>query len=408
MTDTDGFVIIGGGLAGGKAAEALRDQGYDGPLTLVTAESHHPYERPALSKDYLIGSAEKQSLFVHEEQWYADHDVTVLRSVTATSIDRGAHTVTLSGGSRLGYRKLLLATGARPRTLDRSGADADNVYYLRTIEDSEQLTELFANSSRLLVIGAGWIGLEATAAARKAGVEVTVVESAEQPLVRVLGPELGRIYAELHREHGVDLRLNSGLDELVVENGSVVSAKLSDGSTVETDAVLVAVGAQPNIELGVEAGLSADNGLLVNAAMITDDTDILACGDVANAFHPFYNKRIRVEHWANALKQPATAARVMRGESASYDELPYFYSDQYELGMEFVGHVEAGGYDEVVFRGDQAAREFVAFWLSGGKVVAGMNVNVWDVTDAVKALIRKGTVIDQRMLLDTAIPLSQL
>ena len=408
MSESDVFVIVGGGLAGGKAAEALRDQGYRGPVVVITEEPHLPYERPALSKDFLAGSVEEDSLFLHDEQWYAEHDIEVRTGLTATAIDRVAHTVELSDGSRQHYRKLLLTTGARPRRLDLPGADAPNVYQLRTIEDAQRLKDLFTGIERLLVIGAGWIGLEVTAAARTAGVAVTVVESAPLPLVNVLGPELGAIYAELHREHGVDLRLGTGLAELVTEHGVVVAARLADGSTIDTDAVLVAIGAQPNVELGVAAGLGADNGLLVNAAMITEDSDVFACGDVANAFHPFYNTRIRVEHWATALKQPAAAARAMRGEPTSYDELPYFYSDQYDVGMEFVGHVEPGGYEEVLFRGDRAGREFVAFWLSAGKVIAGMNVNVWDVTDAVKTLIRKGTVIDKRMLADPAIPLNQL
>lgn len=407
MSETDGFVIVGGGLAGGKAAEALREQGYDGPLTLVTAEEHLPYERPALSKGFLAGSAEKDSLFVHDAQWYAEHDIELRTSVEVTELNPRAHSVRLSDGSTLGYRKLLLATGARPRSIDLAGTDAENVYQLRTIADAERLQELFGRIERLVVVGAGWIGLEVTAAARNAGVAVTVVESAQLPLLNVLGREMAQVFAQLHREHGVDFRFEAGLAELVTDGGRVMAAKLADGSTVETDAVLIAIGAQPNVELAAAAGLSIDNGIQVSAALITDDPDVLACGDVANAFHPFYNKRIRIEHWATALKQPAFAARAMRGEPTSYEELPYFYSDQYDLGMEFVGHLEPGGYDQVVIRGELAAREFVAFWLAGGRVVAGMNVNVWDVADDIKALIRKGTVIDQQLLTDTAVPLNQ-
>ncbi|HEX2902133.1 MAG TPA: FAD-dependent oxidoreductase [Jatrophihabitans sp.] len=407
MSESDGFVIVGGGLAGAKAAEALREQGYDGPLILVAAEQHLPYERPGLSKDFLVGSAERDSLFVHDGQWYADHHLDLRTGIEASAIDRNARQLQLSDGSSLGYRKLLLATGSRPRPLPVTGADAANVYQLRTIADAERLQELFSRIERLLVVGAGWIGLEVSAAARKAGVAVTVVESAELPLLPVLGRELAQVYAQLHRSHGVDFRFGASLERFEVDGDRVTSAELADGSSIVTDAVLVAIGAQPNVELAQSAGLAVDDGILVNSALLTADPDIVACGDVANAMHPFYNKRIRVEHWATALKQPAVAARTMRGEATSYDELPYFYSDQYDLGMEFVGHLEPGGYDEVVYRGDLAAHEFVAFWLAGGRVVAGMNVNVWDVADAVKALIRKGTVIDQRLLTNPDIPLNQ-
>jgi len=407
MSESDGFVIVGGGLSASKAAEALREQGFSGPLTIVAEEPELPYERPALSKGYLTGSADRDSLFVHDHAWYADHRVEVRTGVRATALDRGRKAVTLSDGDELGYRKLLLATGARPRTLPLPGADAANVHYLRTVADCERLQQLFGSIQRLAIIGAGWIGLEVAAAARQAGVEVTVFEAAPLPLVNVLGPELAGVFAALHREHGVDFRLEAEVSELVLAGDEVNGIRLVDGTVLEADAVLVAVGAQPNVELGAAAGLAVDNGLMVGAGLITSDPDIVACGDVANAFHPFYNERIRSEHWATALKQPATAARSMLGEPASYEELPYFYSDQYDLGMEFLGRAEPGRYDQVLFRGDRAKGEYVAFWLDHGRVVAGMNVNVWGVTDAVKALIRKRIVIDPDLLTNPEIPLEQ-
>jgi 3-phenylpropionate/trans-cinnamate dioxygenase ferredoxin reductase subunit len=404
----DGFVIVGAGLAGGKAAEALREQGYDGPLTLIGSEQHRPYERPPLSKGYLARSQPLEKAYVHPASWYAEHDVQLRTGSTVTAIDRAAHRLRLADGDELGYRKLLLATGSSPRTLPLPGLDAPNVYTLRTVTDSDALAESFTSIRRLLVIGAGWIGLEVAAVARQAGVEVTIVEAAELPLLRILGPELGEVYAELHREHGVELHLGASLAEVVTDGGRATGLRLADGSTLDGDAVLVAVGAAPNTQLAAEAGLSVENGVLVDPALVSSDPDVLACGDIANAYSPFYDKRVRVEHWATALKQPATAARSMRGESASYDELPYFYSDQYDLGMEYLGYVEPGGYDQVVFRGDRPGREFIAFWLSGGRVIAGMNVNVWDVTDPIKALIRSRRPVDAARLADPAVPLDSL
>jgi len=404
----DGFVLVGAGLAGGKAAEALRAQGYDGRLTLLGSERHRPYERPPLSKGYLARSQPLEKAYVHPPNWYADNEVELRSGTTVTAIDRAGHRVRLSDGDELGYRKLLLATGAIPRSLPLAGLDAPNVHLLRTVVDADALAESFTGIRRLLVIGAGWIGMEVAAVARQAGVEVTIVEAAELPLLRVLGPELAGVFADLHREHGVDLRLGAKLTEVVVSDGRAAGLRLADGTVLDGDAVLVAVGVAPAVQLAAEAGLEVDNGVLVDASLVSSDPDIVACGDVANALSPFYGKRIRVEHWATALKQPATAARSMRGESATYDELPYFYSDQYDLGMEYLGYVEPGGYDEVVFRGDRASREFIAFWLSGGRVIAGMNVNVWDVTDPIKALVRSQRTIDRERLADPTVPLDSL
>jgi 3-phenylpropionate/trans-cinnamate dioxygenase ferredoxin reductase subunit len=404
----DGFVIVGAGLAGGKAAEALRGQGYDGRLTLIGTERHRPYERPPLSKAYLARSQPREKAFLHPEDWYAEQQVELRTGTEVSAIDRSAHRLRLSDGSELGYRKLLLATGASPRTLPLPGATASNVHTLRTIEDSDTLADSFTGLNRLLVIGAGWIGLEVAAVARQAGVEVSIVEASELPLLRVLGPELAAVFADLHREHGVDLRFGAQLTEIITSADRATGLRLSDGTVLEGDAVLVSVGVAPNTQLAAEAGLEVDNGVLVDASLVSSDPDILACGDVANAFSPFYDKRLRVEHWATALKQPTTAARAMLGEDAVYDELPYFFSDQYDLGMEYLGYVEPGGYDEVVLRGDRDSREFIAFWLAGGRVIAGMNVNVWDVTDPIKALIRRKDAVDRDRLADPAVPLGEL
>ncbi|MEU6427331.1 FAD-dependent oxidoreductase [Microbispora sp. NPDC046973] len=397
------FVIVGAGLAGAKAAEALREQGFDGRITLIGAEPHRPYERPPLSKGYLAGTTDRAGVFVHPESWYADHDVELRLGVAAAGLDRGAHRVELSDGSAIGYDKLLLATGARPRTPPIPGAHAPHVRYLRRIEDCEALRDVLGSVSRLAVIGAGWIGLEVTAAARQAGVAVTVLETAQLPLLRALGPEVARVFAGLHRDHGVDLRLGVAVSEITPSG-----VRLADGGEIGADAVLVGVGAEPEVRLAARAGLHVDDGIVVDAALRTGDPDIVAAGDVANAHHPLLGTHVRVEHWANALKQPAVAAATMLGREAVYEELPYFYTDQYDLGMEYVGHVEPGGYDQVVFRGDVAAREFIAFWLSGDRVLAGMNVNVWDVVEPIKTLIRTRTPVTAQALADPGRPLEIL
>jgi 3-phenylpropionate/trans-cinnamate dioxygenase ferredoxin reductase component len=402
------FVIVGAGLAGAKTAEALREQGYAGRIVLVGAEAHRPYERPPLSKGYLSGSSERDGVFVHAPEWYDEHDVELRLGVTATAIDRSERQVVLDDGSRLAYDKLLLTTGARPRRLPMVGADADGVLHLRDLDDSDRLRTTLEQATSLVVIGAGWIGLEVAAAARAAGVAVTVVEAAELPLLRVLGTEVAQVFADLHRDHGVDFRFGATLTSIHTEANRVRSVELADGAVLDADAVLVAVGIAPNTELAEAAGLTVDNGVLVDAALRTSDPDVLAAGDVANAAHPFYGTPIRVEHWANAINQPAIAAATMLGKDAAYEALPYFFTDQYDLGMEYVGYVGADGYDQVVFRGDVAKREFIAFWLRDRRVLAGMNVNVWDVTDQIKQLIGSRLPVDPAGLADPATPLGTL
>jgi 3-phenylpropionate/trans-cinnamate dioxygenase ferredoxin reductase subunit len=408
VATSDTFVIVGGGLAAAKGAEALRSQGFDGRLVLLGGEPHAPYERPPLSKDYLQGKTPREKVFAHAHHWYAEHDVDLRSGQFVTGLDRSGRAVRLADGSVIGYDKLLLTTGASPRKLQVPGADASGVHYLRTLDDSDALRATLATISRLVVIGAGWIGLEVTAAARLAGVEVTVVETAELPLLRVLGPEVAQVFADLHLQHGVDFRFNASLAEILHENGTATGVRLGDGTTIAADAVLVAVGATPNVQLGEAAGLHVDNGIVVDAALRTTDPNIFAAGDVANAFHPFFERQIRVEHWANARQQPKAAASSMLGKEASYDELPYFYTDQYELSMEYVGFVDPDDDDRIVFRGDVAGREFIAFWLSNDRVVAGMNVNVWDVVDPIKTLIRSRAAISATQLADTGIALTDL
>ncbi|QKW18977.1 FAD-dependent oxidoreductase [Kitasatospora sp. NA04385] len=398
-----GIVIVGASLAGAKAAEALRAEGYRGPVTLVGDEAERPYERPPLSKGYLLGKEEKEKIYVHPADWYEQHEVVLRLGTAVSAIDPAGHTVTLEGGERLPFSKLLLATGSAPRTLPVPGGDGDFVRTLRRVGDSEGLRAAFRPGARVVVVGAGWIGLEAAAAARTAGAEVTVLESAELPLLRVLGREAAQVFADLHRAHGVDLRLGVEVAELRADG-----VRLGDGGTVPADVLLVGVGISPNTALAENAGLTVDNGVRTDQHLATSHPDVFAAGDVANAFHPLFGKPIRVEHWANALNQPAVAAASMLGKAAVYDRVPYFFTDQYDLGMEYTGYAEPGGYDRVVFRGDVAGREFIAFWLSGGKVLAGMNVNVWDVTDPIRELVRSGRAVDPDRLADPAVPLDEL
>ncbi|WP_171055639.1 MULTISPECIES: NAD(P)/FAD-dependent oxidoreductase [unclassified Nonomuraea] len=379
------FVIAGAGLAGAKAAQALREEGFDGEIVLIGAEAERPYERPPLSKDYLQGRSEREKIYVHPPQWYADNDVDLRLGRRVTRIELGHHLVRLSDGSRQPYDKLLLATGAVPRRLPGPG------YYLRTVEDSDALKERFATGAKVLIVGASWIGLETAAAARTAGCEVTVVEPEPTALNRVLGPELGDLFSRLHARKGVHLRFGTAAAEI-----TQTGVRLSSGERLTADLVVVGIGAAPEIWLARDAGLDVGHGILTDAALRTSHPDVFAAGDVAEHFHPVYGRRVRVEHWANALHGGPAAARSMLGQDVTYDPIPYFYTDQYELGMEFSGDVE--GYDEVVYRGDPDKLEFIAYWLRGGRVVAGMNVNTWDVVDEIQALIRSGAVVDQKEL----------
>jgi len=408
MTETSTFVIVGGGLAGAKAAEALRANDFDGDITIIAGEDHLPYERPPLSKEFLAGKKSLEDFTVHDAGWYSDSNVDLRLGTAVAEIDRGTRNVRLSDDSTQRYDKLLLATGSRSKRPPIPGSDAAAVHYLRTLEDAVELNSALREGSSLAIVGAGWIGLEVAASARSKGVDVTVVETARLPLLAALGAEAAEVFAGLHRQHGVNLRLESNVGEISTTSGTATGLKLDDGSVIAADAVLVAVGAAPNIELAAAAGLDmGDGGVLVDSSLRTNDPDIFAVGDIAAAQHPFFKTRVRTEHWANALKQPAVAAANMVGTHTEYTELPYFFTDQYDLGMEYVGY--APSYDRVVFRGDVAAREFIAFWLdSGNRVLAGMNVNVWDVVDDIKALITSRAAVAPDALADTQRALSEL
>ena len=404
-TQKQTYVIVGAGLAGAKAAETLREEGFDGRLVLIGDEPERPYERPPLSKDYLRAESPREQAYVHPHAFYGEHDIELMSEITVTALDPARSLIVLDDGRELGYDRLLLTTGAEPRRIPAPGADLDGIHYLRTLADCDALRERLDAGGRAVVIGSGWIGAEFAASARARGAAVTVVDPMSVPLERVLGPEVGTVYRDIHRDHGVDLRLGTGLERFEGER-SVRAVVTGDGRTIECDFAVVGIGVAPRVALAERAGLRTNNGIVVDETLATSAPGVFAAGDVANAWHPFYQRHIRVEHWATALHQGPAAARSMLGRPAAYDRIPYFFSDQYDVGMEYSGF--ATEWDEVVFRGDPAARELIAFWLRDRRVVAGMNVNVWDVNEHVQALIRSRQVVDVAALADPDTPLGSL
>jgi 3-phenylpropionate/trans-cinnamate dioxygenase ferredoxin reductase component len=413
--DEQTFVIVGASLAGGKAAETLRQEGFTGRVVLVGEETMPPYERPPLSKGYLIGSEPREKAFLHEEGWWAEQGIELMLGRRATMLDAGSRTLTLDGVAELRYDKLLLATGSRVRTLRIPGHDLHHVRYLRTMDEADVLrAELQAGGSKVVVVGAGWIGLEVAAAARGHGAEVTVVEQDTLPLRRVLGDEVGALFRDLHAAHGVQFRFGEQVAAFRGEDGELTGAVLGDGSELPADLVLVAIGIVPATELAVAADLAVDDGVVTDAALRTSDPDIFACGDVASTPNSVAGRPLRVEHWSNALNGGPAAARSMLGQEVNHDRVPYFFTDQYDLGMEFSGWVEPGGYERVAFRGDPAlvdgkVPEYLVFWLDAQlRVRAGMNVNIWDQTDAIRELVSSGRPVDVGRLADPAVPLSEV
>jgi 3-phenylpropionate/trans-cinnamate dioxygenase ferredoxin reductase subunit len=405
MTNDQTFVIVGASLAGAKAGETLRAEGFEGRVVLLGAEDERPYERPPLSKDYLRGEVARDTVYVHHAGFYAEHDIELRLGARAVSLNSALNELALDDGERLRYDRLLLTTGAEPRRLAVPGAELDGVLYLRSVADCDALRERLERGGAVVVIGAGWIGAEVAASARQRGLEVTVLDSLSVPLERVLGTEVGAIYRDIHVDHGVQMLLGTGVEAF--EGATAVErVRTSDGRELACDFVVVGVGVAPCTELAAQAGLAIDNGILVDEHLQSSAPGVFAAGDVANAHHPFYDQPVRVEHWANALHQGPVAARAMLGRAAVYDRVPYFFSDQYDVGMEYAGWART--WDRVVFRGDRASREFIAFWLSGDRVVAGMNVNVWDVTDPIQRLIGQRIPIDDRRLADPDVSLDDL
>jgi 3-phenylpropionate/trans-cinnamate dioxygenase ferredoxin reductase component len=406
MSDPRTFVIVGGGLAGGSAAATLRADGFDGRVVLVGSEPEEPYIRPPLSKEYLRGEVEESALRVNEPALYRDQEIKLRLGVPVAAIEPGAKEIVLGSGERIAYDAALLATGAEPSRLTVPGAQLDGVHYLRTHPDSDALRAGLKGAARVVVIGAGWIGCEVAASARQLGAEVSLVATTHLLLEKALGERLGGFYRDVHLEHGVDLRLENAVTR-IEGAGSAERVVLADGETIDCDLVVAGIGVTPRIELARAAGIEVGDGVLVDGQLQTGAPGIFAAGDIANFAHPLYgNRRMRVEHWANAGDQGPFAARAMLGSSDVWQRVPYFYSDQYDVGMEFAGDLETS--DRLVVRGDMEAREFIAFWLAGDRLVAGMNVNVWDVSESIQTLISKGSHVEDAQLTDADISLESL
>jgi 3-phenylpropionate/trans-cinnamate dioxygenase ferredoxin reductase subunit len=405
MSSIERIVIVGAGLAGAKAAETLRKDGFEGSVTLLGDEPERPYIRPPLSKEYLRGEADREVAYVHPDTYYAEHRIELRPSSRASEIAVASREVVLDGGHRVPFDRLLIATGARSRRLPVDGADLPGVLTLRTLEDADSLRAAAGEAEDVVVIGAGWIGSEVAASLRTVGRRVTVIAPDAVPLERALGPKVGGVYRDLHLAHGVDLRLGSGVQR-IVGNDRVSEVETSTGERIKADLVVVGIGAQPRTEFASAAGLAVGDGIEVSPTLETSVAGIFAAGDVASAWHPFYERRVRTEHWANAKFQGTAAARSMLGATAPYDRIPYFYSDQYDLGMEYTGLASAS--DDLVVRGSLADREFVAFWLADGRVVAGMNANVWDVATSIERLIRSRATVDAAALADPSVAIDEL
>lgn len=411
MTDERRFVIVGASLAGAMAAETLRAEGFEGTIELIGDESQLPYERPPLSKGALIGNEEHSVAQLHDQQWYDDQRVTLRLGSAVTAVDPAGHNVTLADGTAVSYDKLLLTTGSRARGLDVPGNGLAGIHYLRTMGESQTLTEAFKAQPRVVVVGAGWIGLEAAAAARENGCEVTVVEPQPTALAGVLGEQVGGIFAALHTAKGVTFRFGTGVTGFTGEE-SVKTVDLEGGESLPADLVLIGVGVLPNTQLAEAAGIavatpSEGGGVLVDATLQTSDPDVYAAGDIARWDHPLFGYRVRVEHWANARESAAAAAKAMLGQDVSYDDIPYFFTDQYDAGMEYAGNLPRGTSYDVVLRGDPDSGEYMAFYLDDDdRMLAGMHVNKWDTIDAVQELIRSKAPLDRAKLADPDTDLS--
>lgn len=397
------IVVVGAGLAGAHVVQGLRAEGFTGPVTMLGQEPELPYDRTKLSKEYLQGRMDRAAIRLHDEAWYVEHDVDLRLGVVAASIDRAARVLRLADGDAVAYDRLVLATGADSRRIRFPGADLPGVMTLRELRESDALKDLFAAGGHLAVVGAGWIGLEVAASARQAGMRVTVVAPNAQPLDNILGPRIGAYFADLHVRNGIDLRMGVGARG-VLERDGVAGGVITDHGDIAADAVLIAVGAVPRVSLAEHAGLAVDNGVLTDQRMVTSDPAILAVGDIANAHNTLLGQRLRREHWDNALRQGALAARTILGLEGTYDWQPYFYTDQFDLGMEYVGNNLAD--DEPVVRGALESGEFIVFWQRDGIVTAAMNVNIWDVSDTLRGIV--GRQVDRERLVDRNVALADL
>jgi 3-phenylpropionate/trans-cinnamate dioxygenase ferredoxin reductase subunit len=402
VSEIEHVLIVGGGLAGANAAFALREEGFGGRVTLLGDEDEWPYERPPMSKGYLRGEDAIEKALVHPASDYDAQRIDLRRAVAATSIDVARRTATTTDGE-LAFDALVLATGAAPRRLEVPGAELPGVVYLRDRADSDALREAASKASEIVVIGGGWIGSEVSASLRQLGHSVTFLTSRERPLEHVLGTEIAEVYKQAHQENGV--RFVTGRVERLIGTDRVEAVETHDRQRLPADLVVVGVGAAPRIDLADGAGLGIQRGAVaVDERLRTSAPSIYAIGDVASAWNPRYARSLHLEHWDNAIEQGKAVAKSILGREVSYDRVPYFYSDQYDLGMEYRGF--APEFDEVVVRGDLQRREFHAFWLQRGRVAAAMNVNLWDDGDELQSLVESRATVDTHRLADAEVPLA--
>ncbi len=363
---TDNIVIVGGGQAGATLAQELRKLGFEGALTIVGEEPQLPYRRPPLSKTYLAGDASEESLYVMKAPILEKNNITYRGGVSVTQIDRAGKTLTLDNGETLNWDKLALTTGGRARPLPVEGADAQNVFELRSVADVDAIRPHCQEGKRAVIIGGGFIGLEVAAVARKLGVDVTVLEGLPRVLARVTAPPVSEFFENVHREAGVNLRTGASVVE--IKGNPVSQVVLDGGDTLDADFVVVGIGLIPNTELASLAGLTVDNGIVVDEFARTSDENIVAAGDCTNLPSGFYNRRLRLESVNNAMEQARTAAATLLGQEKPYDAVPWFWSDQYDLKLQMVGISE--GYDDVVMRGEPSSRSFSLFYLKDGVIIA--------------------------------------
>ena len=395
------YLIVGASLAGATAAATLREEGFDGSLTLIGEEPHPPYERPPLSKEYLRGEEPFKKAFVRPPAFYKEHDVETRFGVRAIRIDPSENVVELADNDRLHYDKLLVATGSRNRPLRIPGRDLDGVYDLRTVADCDRIRAEAASGRKAVVVGMGFIGCEVAASLRQLGVEVAAVLSGV-PLKRVLGEEIGRVVEGFHRDHGVELFLGDSVTALGgVDRVERVATKR--GRLIDCDFVVVGVGVEPVTDLLAGSGVKVDNGIVVDEYCRTNLEGIYAAGDVANHFHPVFGRSIRVEHRDNAANQGAAAARSMLGKQRPYDEVPWFWSDQYEYNLQYAGF--ATEWDQLVVRGSLEQRDFVAFYLKGGRLLASVGIDRGRDVARSAALIKARASVAAAQLADDGIDL---
>jgi 3-phenylpropionate/trans-cinnamate dioxygenase ferredoxin reductase subunit len=403
MSET--FVIVGAGLAGGGAAATLRQEGFEGRVILVGAEPQPPYERPPLSKEYLRGELSFEQAFVQPPGFYEENGIETCFGVRAVRVDAVDGVIELEGGERVAYDKLLITTGGRNRRFPIPGLDLEGIYDLRTVADSDRIRAEIAPGRRAVVVGMGFIGSEVAASLRRSGVDIVVVDRNEVPLRRVLGEEVGRVMEGIHRDHGVSMIFE---DTVAAFEGAgrVERVTTGRGRRIECDFVVVGLGTEPVTELLAGTGAEIDNGVVVDEYLRTGVEGIYAAGDVANHYHPVFERHIRVEHWQNALKQGPAAARSMLDKGEPYDEIPWFWSDQYEHNLQYAGfHTE---WDELVVRGNMEERNFVAFYRKDEQVLAAVAVNRGKDLRRSMPLIKAQEPVDAAKLCDLGVDLRTL